>query len=150
MILIDARKFGGNCGDIPGRRGIKAQGGDDAALAGAGRCGDTTATSREIAKPGHDALRPWRRRVQPCQIVRTTDDAFVLELVEDEIAVHRRAQSTEDAARQKSADADALSGMFARNPVRPIGFVLRREIAPDGEIAGSLHVHAPCVISLML
>src|SRR5215207_1546916 len=96
-----------------------------------------------MAEPGHDALRPWRRRVQPRQIVRTTDDAIVLEFVEDEVTVHRDAERAEDAARQKAVDADALGGMFARDPVRPVGFVLRRQIAPDREITGSLHVAFP-------
>src|SRR6185312_14237938 len=99
--------------------------------------------SGEIAEPGHDALRPRRRRVQPRQIVGPADDAFILEFVQDEIAVHRCAVGAENAAGQESVDADALGGVFARDPVRPVGVILWREIAPDGEIAGSLHATLP-------
>src|SRR5207244_2466697 len=108
---VEAGQFGNQRGGVPGWRGVEAQGSDDAALAGAGRGCDAAAAAGEIAEPGHDALRPWRRRVQPRQIVWSTDDAFILEFVEDEVAVHRDTQRAKDTARQEAIDADALGGM---------------------------------------
>src|SRR5204862_1097707 len=104
---------------------------------------DAAAAARKIVEFWQDALRPRRRCVEPRQIVRAADHAFVLEFVEDEVAVHRRAQRAKDAAGEKAVDADALGGMFARDPVRPVGLDFGRKVAPDREIAGPLHVGLP-------
>src|SRR5882757_4520823 len=82
------------------------------APAGPGRYDATTAN--EVAELRHDALRPWRRRIEPCKVGGSIENLGRLQFIKYKEAIDVGPRGAEYARRQESLRRHAFGGVLAR------------------------------------